>query len=290
MYLLCDYLVVSAPAVAPIAGEWTRRYYDLLDNPGVRVGRMWGYETASVDGGATILGIRLGAAGSGHDRALLAVAGAGAEPELHGLLAAIGPDVMRSPVSVRRVDFQATVEIQDDVNALIGELRPAPDYAYLRLASSAAGTEGAGLYVGSPRSDVRLRIYNKSADLERKGVLPAPGAGELLRVELILRRQAAQRALHHRVQNAERLDDLWLSHVCHRVPGLEPILARGRGVPPLPRLVDNREDRATDAWLHKAVLPAIARHYRGDREGLDEFLAAVVERWEKQPSRNSGAE
>jgi hypothetical protein len=163
---------------------------------------MWGYETVSVDGGSTILGLRSSAAGGAFDRALLAVAGAGAETELHGLLGAIGPDVMRAPVSVRRVDFQATVELQDDVNAVIDELRPAPDYAYLRLASSAAGTEGAGLYVGSPRSDVRLRIYNKSADLERKGVLPAPGAGELLRVELILRRQAAQRALHHRAQKS----------------------------------------------------------------------------------------
>jgi hypothetical protein len=187
------------------------------------------------------------------------------------------------------VDFQATVELQDDVNAVIDELRPAPDYAYLRLASSAAGTEGAGLYVGSPRSDVRLRIYNKSADLERKGVLPAPGAGELLRVELILRRQAAQRALHHRAQGGDRMGDMWLAHVCNRVPGLAPILARGREVPPLPRLVDNRQDRATDAWLHKAVLPAIARHYQGNREGLDEFLAAIVERWEKQPWRTSGA-
>ena len=290
MYLLCDYLVVSAPAVAPVAGEWGQRYFDLLDNPSARTGRMWGYETVSVDGGSTILGLRSSAAGGAFDRALLAVAGAGAETELHGLLGAIGPDVMRAPVSVRRVDFQATVELQDDVNAVIDELRPAPDYAYLRLASSAAGTEGAGLYVGSPRSDVRLRIYNKSADLERKGVLPAPGRGELLRIELILRRQAAQRALHHRAQGGDGLGDLWLAHVCNRVPGLQPILARGREIPPLPRLVDNRQDRATDAWLYRAVLPAIARHYRGDREGLDEFLAAVVERWEKQPSRNSGAE
>jgi hypothetical protein len=289
MYLLCDYLVVSAPAVAPVAGEWGQRYFDLLDNPSARTGRMWGYETVSVDGGSTILGLRSSAAGGAFDRALLAVAGAGAETELHGLLGAIGPDVMRAPVSVRRVDFQATVELQDDVNAVIDELRPAPDYAYLRLASSAAGTEGAGLYVGSPRSDVRLRIYNKSADLERKGVLPAPGAGELLRVELILRRQAAQRALHHRAQGGDRMGDMWLAHVCNRVPGLAPILARGREVPPLPRLVDNRQDRATDAWLHKAVLPAIARHYQGNREGLDEFLAAIVERWEKQPWRTSGA-
>jgi Replication initiation factor. len=192
---------------------------------------------------------------------------------------------MGSMLSVRRVDFQVTVELQEDVNWLIENLKPSPEYAYLRLSSQSAGTEGAGLYVGSPRSDVRLRIYNKTADLERKGVLPEPGSGELLRVELILRRGAAQRALHHRAAATENLEDLWLAHVCNRVPGLQPVLAGGRTVPPLPRLVDNRYDRATEAWIHRAVIPAIARHYAGDREALDEFVEAVVERWLKQPSR-----
>jgi len=285
MYLLCDYLVVSAPTIEPVAGEWKARYVKCLDNPAARAGRMWGYHTVSVDGGQTILGVRPSQVGSGFDRAMLAVAGSAAEPELHGLIAQVGGDFMGSAVAVRRVDFQCTIEIQDDVNALIEDLRPEPEYSFLRLASSAAGTQGAGLYVGSPRSDVRLRIYNKSADLERRGVLPKPGAGELLRIELILRRQAAQRALHHRAKGGDELGRLWLAHVCNRVPGLQPIVAAGKEIPPLPRIVDNRHDRATEAWLHKAVLPAIARHYAGDREGLDEFLEAVVERWLKQPSR-----
>jgi len=285
MHLLCDYLVASAPAIAPVAAEWRERYFRLVENPSAQGGKLWGYDTVTADGGATVLGIRRSGAGESFSRAMLAVAGAPAEPELHGLLASVAGDVLGSALSVRRVDFQYTTELQDDVNAVIEELRPAPDYAYLRLSSSAKGTEGAGLYVGSPRSDIRLRIYNKSADLERRGIFPRPGAGELLRIELILRRAAAQRALHYRAQDSEKLAERWLAHVCNRVPGLKDVIAPGRPVPPLPRLVDARHDRATEAWIRASVIPAVARHYAGDRESLDEFIEELVERWLKQSSR-----
>jgi hypothetical protein len=75
VYLLCDYLVVSAPAIEPLAGLWRDRYLRLLNNPTAQAGRLWGYDTVSVDGGATILGVRRSEAGEGFERSLLAVAG-----------------------------------------------------------------------------------------------------------------------------------------------------------------------------------------------------------------------
>jgi hypothetical protein len=89
-------------------------------------------------------------------------------------------------LSIARIDVQTTL-VARDADALIRSCDPSARYQAFRIAP--VRDRGCTLYVGSPRSDKRLRIYNKSAESGE-----APEVGEYVRFELQLRDDYAERA------------------------------------------------------------------------------------------------
>jgi Putative phage replication protein RstA len=89
-------------------------------------------------------------------------------------------------LSIARIDVQTTL-ISRDADALISACEPSPRYQAFRIAPVRG--RGHTLYVGSPKSDKRLRVYNKSAESGQ-----SPTEGEYVRFELQLRDDYAERA------------------------------------------------------------------------------------------------
>ena len=89
-------------------------------------------------------------------------------------------------LSIARIDVQTTF-VARDADLLIRSCDPSARYQAFRIAP--VRDRGCTLYVGSPRSDKRLRIYNKSAESGE-----APEVGEYVRFELQLRDDYAERA------------------------------------------------------------------------------------------------
>lgn len=90
-------------------------------------------------------------------------------------------------MSVARIDLQATFWVAD-ADAIIRTIVPSRRYRCTQVMN--VYERGCTLYVGSPSSDARLRIYNKSVE---SGQHP-PEGGEWLRVEIQLRNKYADRA------------------------------------------------------------------------------------------------
>jgi Putative phage replication protein RstA len=89
-------------------------------------------------------------------------------------------------LSIARIDVQTTF-VSRDADALIRACDPSNRYQAFRIAPVRG--RGQTLYVGSPKSDKRLRVYNKSAESGE-----APESGEYVRFELQLRDDYAERA------------------------------------------------------------------------------------------------
>jgi len=89
-------------------------------------------------------------------------------------------------LSIARIDVQTTL-ISRDADLLIRSCEPSNRYQAFRIAPVRG--RGCTLYVGSPKSDKRLRIYNKSAESGE-----VPESGEYVRFELQLRDDYAERA------------------------------------------------------------------------------------------------
>ena len=90
-------------------------------------------------------------------------------------------------MSVARLDLQATVWVAD-ADAIVATTVPSKRYKCTLMRN--LYDRGCTLYIGSPSSDARMRLYNKSAE---SGQYP-PEGGEWLRVELQLRNRYADRA------------------------------------------------------------------------------------------------
>jgi hypothetical protein len=89
-------------------------------------------------------------------------------------------------LSIARIDVQTTF-VARDADLLIRSCDPSARYQAFRIAP--VRDRGCTLYVGSPRSDKRLRIYNKSAESGE-----VPESGEYVRFELQLRDDYAEKA------------------------------------------------------------------------------------------------
>jgi hypothetical protein len=91
-------------------------------------------------------------------------------------------------LSVARIDLQVTVLVADADAIIRGTMPPKP-YKSIRILN--LNERGSTLYVGSPKSRCRLRVYNKSAELGEDKV----DGMEKMRVELQLRDEYADRGI-----------------------------------------------------------------------------------------------
>lgn len=166
-----DYLVVTWMLNEAVAQSLLQRLYRIIEAT----------ETASAYGARGKKG-RYGFAGEWNDgRIILASSGNNANVIALAALSSF-PKEGRS---IARLDVQVTL-IVDDADSVILRALPSKRYQSYRYAS--VHERGATLYVGSPRSDARLRIYNKSAESK---VQPDDGK-EYLRYEMQLRNRYAE--------------------------------------------------------------------------------------------------
>lgn len=89
--------------------------------------------------------------------------------------------------SIARLDVQVTASI-DNADGLI--IKAIPSRRYKAALYTTVNGAGATLYVGAPKSNARLRIYNKTAE---SGIAPDDGR-EYIRFEMQFRDQYAERA------------------------------------------------------------------------------------------------
>jgi len=168
-------------------------------------------------------------------------------------------------LSIARIDVQTTF-ISRDADLLIRSCEPSNRYQAFRIAP--VHGRGHTLYVGSPRSDKRLRIYNKSAESGE-----TPNEGEYVRVELQLRDDYAERAF-----TALRGGGLkgWYLHALKAM--IDPFtfaIVRDS----INDVEEYHEDAAARddwtqrriIWVERSVIPALKRLFAARPDYLDTF-------------------
>jgi DNA relaxase NicK len=174
-------------------------------------------------------------------------------------------------LSIARIDVQTTF-ISRDADLLIQSCEPSNRYQAFRIAPVRG--RGHTLYVGSPRSDKRLRIYNKSAESGE-----TPGEGEYVRVELQLRDDYAERAF-----TALRGGGLagWYLHALKVMidPFTFSVVSNS-----INDVDEYHEDAAARddwtqrriRWVERSVIPALKRLFAARPDYLDIFLSMLYD-------------
>ena len=175
-------------------------------------------------------------------------------------------------ISVARIDVQHTFVVAD-ADRLVNSCEPSRAYQASRWVQ--VNARGSTLYVGSPRSDVRLRIYNKTAESEIK----PPVCGEYLRVELQFRNKKADqmfRAVRARAPRfpflvqLKRMVDNFMYQMVH-----DSIAQDEEELFPedLPEEMDSLSRRK--AWIERSVIPAFRKVLAEDPGYLKIFLSML---------------
>jgi len=189
---------------------------------------------------------------------------------------AIAHDVaMRFPLpvdhdlSVARIDVQVTMVVPD-ADMLIRTCEPGAAYQATRW--SKVREPGETLYVGSPRSDVRLRLYNKTAE---SGIKPE-SIGDYLRVEIQFRNRYADRMFRAIRARAPKLP--FLSHLRRMVDNFtfDAVRRHIESVEdelfPEEQLAEQDALSRRKAWLERSVIPAMRKVLAEEPEYLQVFL------------------
>jgi hypothetical protein len=174
-------------------------------------------------------------------------------------------------LSIARIDVQTTL-ISRDADALIRSCEPSARYQAFRIAPVRG--RGHTLYVGSPKSDKRLRVYNKSAESGE-----TPDEGEYVRFELQLRDDYAERAF-----TALRGGGLsgWYLHALKAM--IDPFtFATVRDS--LNDVEEYRQDTVAledwtqrrILWVERSVIPALKRLFAARPDYLDIFLSMLYD-------------
>ena len=182
--------------------------------------------------------------------------------------------------SVARFDAQVTFKV-DDADRVIVFTSPKKRYKSLRV--SQVFERGDTLYVGSPKSAYRLRIYNKTAQSNI-----APDEGEYIRFEITFRNSLADTAYKAYLEGD--MDLYFLGYLGQMVDEVtfnlvKYILFKNMTVET--RLFEKENDEGiekTKMWLENVVVPCIQKLYLRDPDYvnnlvsiLDKILGDVVE-------------
>lgn len=174
-------------------------------------------------------------------------------------------------LSIARIDVQTTF-VSRDADALIRSCDPSARYQAFRIAP--VRERGHTLYVGSPRSDKRLRIYNKSAESGE-----TPNEGEYVRFELQLRDDYAERAFTalrggglvgwylHTIRSM--IDSFTFSVVRDSLNGVEEYHQDAAA------LEDWTQRRII--WVERSVIPALKRLFAARPDYLDTFTQMLYD-------------
>jgi len=176
-------------------------------------------------------------------------------------------------ISVARIDVQHTMVVAD-ADRLINSCQPSRAYQATRW--TRVGEPGSTLYVGSPRSDIRLRVYNKTAE---SGVKPQV-CGDYLRVELQLRNRKADhmfRAIRARAPRfpfliqLKRMVDSFMYQMVH--DSIEEEDKELLFTEELPKELDAISRRK--AWIERSVIPALRKILAEEPEYIQTVLSML---------------
>jgi hypothetical protein len=175
--------------------------------------------------------------------------------------------------SVARFDAQVTFAV-DDADRVIVFASPKKRYKSMRI--SQVFERGDTLYVGSPTSAYRLRVYNKTAQANI-----APDSGEYIRFEIIFRNSLADTAYKAYLEGD--MDLYFLGYLGQMVDEVtynlvKYILFKNMSVEP--RLFEKDNDEGiekTKVWLENVVMPCLQKLYLRDPE----YVSSLIERLDK---------
>ncbi len=120
--------------------------------------------------------------------------------------------------SIARLDLQETHAV-NDADAIVLSTDPRSRYKSHLIRPVSSAHRGATMYVGAPKSDRRLRIYNKTAE---SGVR-TPEGQELVRVELVLRNRRADQAWQNLCSDIDALFGAHVEQMLERCPVIDII-------------------------------------------------------------------
>jgi len=175
-------------------------------------------------------------------------------------------------LSVARIDIQLTVLVTD-ADAIIASTAPPKSYQSIRITN--LNERGSTLYVGSPSSRCRLRMYNKTAESHEERI----SGMERLRIELQCRDSYADRGLINMKANTG--DMFFRYYVLKMTDGyVTAIIDKAFRNSDLVSMVDRITETSEDSrkqWLEHTVMPAIQRLAVYDREYVKSFIARLNE-------------
>jgi hypothetical protein len=174
-------------------------------------------------------------------------------------------------LSIARIDVQTTL-VSRDADLLIRSCDPSARYQAFRIAPVRG--RGHTLYVGSPKSDKRLRIYNKSAESGE-----VPDQGEYVRFELQLRDDYAERAFT--ALRGGGLSGWYLHALKSMVDPFTFSVVRDA----LNDVEEYRQDavaledwtRRRILWVERSVIPALKRLFSARPDYLDIFVQMLYD-------------
>ncbi len=203
--------------------------------------------------------------GQSNDRLMIWASG----QESHYVAKTIDTGIMEE-YSVARMDLQITVTSLD-ADYWIECIQPAKGYKATKVVN--INEKGTTLYVGSPNSNLRLRVYNKTAE---SGIIP-DGGGEYVRFEIQCRNNYADKAyiaLRNNMVRAfylmiiKRMVDLYTFGLVQKaIESSDEELF----VDDFPQAKDDPLSRKK-RWLEQSVFPAMRRLLLEDKNYVDNFI------------------
>jgi hypothetical protein len=189
--------------------------------------------------------------------------------EAHYVAKTLNTSVFES-FSVARMDLQVTMTSLD-ADYMIEYIQPAKAYKATKVVN--VNEKGTTLYVGAPTSNIRLRVYNKTAE---SGIVPDTG-GEYVRFEIQSRNQYADKAFVAFRNNMVRSFYLMIlkrmidTYTYKLVEGAIRSNEEELFVDDFPL---NRDDPISrkKRWLEQSVFPALRRLLVEDKEYVDNFI------------------
>jgi hypothetical protein len=177
--------------------------------------------------------------------------------------------------SVARIDLQITI-VSLDADYWIECIQPAKIYKSVKIVN--VGEKGTTLYIGAPTSNLRMRIYNKTAE---SGIKPDSG-GDFTRFELQCRNQYADKAYVALRNNMVR--SFYLMVLKRMVDAFTYKVVEGAIRSSEEELfVDNFPTKQDDPvsrkkrWLEQSVLPALRRLLLEDKDYVDNFVRMLYD-------------
>jgi len=204
--------------------------------------------------------------GDNGDRMMLQATGAKADDILSSI------NSKWQGLSVARLDIQLTLLVAD-ADSIIRSTMPPTIYKAVRMLN--LGERGATLYVGSPKSRCRLRVYNKTAQLGEERVRDM----EKLRIELQLRDDYADRGLLNMLACAGNM--FFRYYVAKMTDGyITALVDKAFKDSDMVAMVEVKPNKSADGrkvWLEHSVLPALMKLAVYDREYCEDFVRRLRE-------------